>query len=374
MAQDLYKLLGVSRDASAAEIKKAFRKLARKYHPDVNPGDKKAEKRFKEISDAYQILSDKQKRAQYDQFGAGFFNSGRGANPGGGNPFQGFDFESFGAGGGAGHGSFKDFFRDIFHQRGNQEQVTPRKGSDLTTSLKIPFLDAYKGVTTTVRLQTGSTCNSCHGKGVKPGSAPQTCPSCYGSGQSQAMSGPFRVSQPCATCQGTGQVPGQSCSSCGGSGVVPGNQKITVKIPPGVDTGSRVRVAGKGNPGTRGGPPGDLFISIQVMDHPLFIRNGKNIELEIPISVSEALLGARIQVPTPENSIKMTIPPACNVDKVYRIPNKGFPDLRGGKRGDMMVRVKIVAPDRIPEDAKDLIREFERVVPHNPREGLFDLD
>lgn len=376
MKKDLYKILGVEKNATEAEIKKAYRKLARKFHPDVNPGSKSAEERFKEISDAYSVLSDAKKRTQYDEMGDSFFRQtgSNGPDPRG-NPFEGIDFDFSGGFGQTrqGPGSFRDFFRDVFGQR-EAVREGPESGDDLHYSLEIDFMDAFRGVTTEIQLTTGSICDRCGGTGDEPGSNPAICQVCHGSGQIQSSTGPFRMSQVCPKCRGTGKLSSARCSRCRGTGTLPGSQNLKVKIPAGVETGSRVRVAGKGQPGKRSGSPGDLIITVNVKDHPYFKRNGKNISLEIPISISEALLGARIQVPTPGGPVKMTIPPACNVDQVFRLSGKGFQDIRGGKPGDLMVKVRIVAPPHVRDGAKDLIREFDRINPYSPRKGMFDLD
>ncbi|MBN1880353.1 molecular chaperone DnaJ [bacterium] len=375
MKKDLYKILGVPKTADEAEIKKAYRKLARKHHPDVNPGDKSSEDRFKEISEAYAVLSDKQRRAQYDEMGENYFRqTNTGNNSARGNPFEGIDFDFMGGFGRKQQdpGSFRDFFRDIFGQR-EAAQQGPDPGQDVHYNLEIDFLDAYRGVTTELQLQTGMPCPKCGGSGDEPGSRRTTCPACNGSGQILTANGPFRMSQPCPKCGGTGIASTTKCAQCRGIGTVPSNQSIKVKIPVGVETGSKVRVAGKGSGGRRGGPPGDLIITVKVTEHHYFKRSGKNILLEIPISISEALLGARIQIPTPGGSVKMTIPPACNVDQVFRLAGKGFQDIRGGKPGDLMIKVRIVTPPQVRESAKDLIREFDRMNPYHPRKGMFDL-
>jgi molecular chaperone DnaJ len=377
MTEDLYKILGVDRKASTADIKKAYRKLARKYHPDVNPGNASAEERFKKISDAYAVLSDPKKRAQYDEYGAGYFRQSGGQNQArsSGNPFEGFDFDFSKTGSYQQQrpDSFRDFFRDIF---GRQEPVREGsvQGQDLHYNLEISFMDAYRGVTTEMQLQTPSVCDRCGGSGSEPGSPVQTCHVCHGTGQVQSSSGPFRVAHVCPNCKGSGKIHATKCRDCHGKGTVSKMQKIRVKIPPGVDTGSKVRVAGKGHPGQNGGSHGDIIITIKVKDHAYFKRNGKNILLEIPVSVPEALLGARIPIPTPGGTVKMTIPPACNVDQVFRISGKGFQDIKGGKTGDLMVKVRIVTPPHVREDAKNLVREFDRLNHYDPRKGMFDLD
>ncbi len=375
MKTDLYKVLGISKTATEAEIKKAYRKLARKYHPDVNPGDQSAEERFKTISEAYSVLSDPKKRIEYDEYGdSAFKHSSSNDAPRRGNPFEGFDFNFTGNPNqtGQGPGNFKDFFRDIF---GNREPIRegPIPGEDVHYNLDIGFLEAFRGITTEVQVQTGNICARCSGSGQEPGSQMVACPVCHGSGQLRNSSGPFQTSQICPKCQGSGAIPAAKCKVCAGQGITLGNQNIKVKIPAGVDTGSRIRVAGKGLPGRKGGEAGDVLITVKVADHPFFKRNGKNILLDIPISIVEALLGARIMVPTPGGQVKMTIPPACNVEQVFRLTGKGFQDIKGGKAGDLLIKVRIVAPPQVREGAKELIREFDRINPHNPRKGIFEL-
>jgi molecular chaperone DnaJ len=376
MAKDLYKILGVSKTATDPEIKKAYRKLARKFHPDVNPGNKTAEERFKEVSDAYAVLSDSKKRAEYDEFGDSFFRqSGSHQRTPQGNPFEGFDFDfaTAHAQQEQGPGSFRDFFRDVFTKKETFREET-YKGEDLHYSLEVSFLDAFRGVIKDLSIQSAVTCSLCNGQGYAKINSPDTCPVCRGTGQIQSNTGPFRISQPCNNCDGTGKMRGARCQDCKGTGIKPGVQNIKVKIPPGVDSGSRIRVAGKGLPGKMGNQPGDLILTVKVSEHPFFKRNGKDVLLDIPISISEAVIGARIQIPTPGGSVKMTIPPACNVDRVFRLPGKGFQDIRGGKIGDVLVKVRILAPPHVHESAKELLREFDRVNPHHPRKGMFDLD
>lgn len=374
--EDYYKILGVDKTASAADIKKAYRKLARKYHPDVNPGNTSAEERFKKISDAYSVLSDPKKRAEYDEFGSGYFKqAGQGQAYSTGNPFEGFDFNFSQAGthDRQGPGSFRDFFRDIF-SREEPVQRGPVQGQDIHYNLEISFMDAFRGITTELQLQIPTVCDRCNGDGNEPGTPVQTCPVCHGTGQVQSASGPFKVAHVCPNCKGSGKVHAVKCHKCQGKGFVSQMQKIRVKIPAGVDTGSKVRVAGKGQPGENGGPSGDIIITVNVKEHTYFKRSGKNIMLEIPITVSEALLGARISIPTPGGMVKMTVPPACNVDQTFRLPGKGFQDIKGGKTGDLMVKVRIVAPSQVREDAKNLIREFDRLNHYEPRKGMFGLE
>ncbi len=370
MAKDYYKILGLKRTASEDEIKKVYRKLARKYHPDVNPGDASSEEKFKSISEAYHVLGDPEKRKQYDQFGSDVFSG----NQQGGNPFAGFDFSQFERGGGSGGGSFRDFFSDIFSQSPQEESRVPRKGADTHHSIEISFLDASRGISTRLNLQGHENCQNCNGTGQSWGGKNEVCPVCHGAGEVTMTKGPLRFQQPCDRCRGSGNVNATPCQFCHGRGMVPKSSNITVKIPPGVDTGSRIRVAGKGAPGRHGGPPGDLFITVRVAPHSYFKRSGKNLLLDIPISISEALLGARILIPTLESKVKMTIPPGTSGNRVFRLTGKGFPDLKKGKPGDLMVTVHIESPGNIPEKAKDLIREFERINPHNPRERMFTFE
>jgi molecular chaperone DnaJ len=376
MAENLYKILGVDKNASSSDIKKAYRKLARKYHPDVNPGNQSAEEKFKKISDAYAVLSDPEKRSRYDEYGSAVLgqNSQTGSRTRT-NPFEGIDFDFFSNASTEkqGHETFRDFFRDMFGRQQAPHQ-TPKKGDDIHYNQEVTFLDAYRGVTTELQLQSPVSCDACDGQGYDSRKPPKTCPTCNGSGQIQSAPGPLNVSRVCHTCNGTGKTTGSKCSKCGGRGYFLSRQKVRVKIPAGVDTGSKVRVSGKGYPGEFGGQNGDVIITIRVKEHPYFKRNGKNISLDIPISISEALLGARIQIPTPLSSVKMTVPPACNVDQVFRITGKGFQDIRGGKTGDLLVKVRIVTPPKVCDESKSLIREFERLNPYNPRKGMFEFD
>jgi molecular chaperone DnaJ len=376
MADDFYDILGIKKTASAAEIRKAYRRLARKLHPDVNPGDKAAEEKFKKISEAYHVLSDPEKRAKYDQFGSGFFNGMHGRNAGAGNPFAGGNFGGFAedmfSRSGGQTGSFKDFFQDIFGGSSTRQQPSaPERGADIHHSIELTFEDAARGINANLTIQGYQACDVCGGSGQVWKSAPQACPDCKGTGERTSRKGPLRFNQPCARCGGTGQLPASQCSHCNGRGAVPKNRKISVKIPPGVDTGSKVRLAGQGAPGRNGGTSGDLLITVKVRPHKIFQRSGKNLLLDIPISVSELILGARIQIPTLDGHVKMTIPPSPAVDKPFRLRGKGFPDLKGGSQGDLMVSVRVVPPKFVDEKGKTIIREFERAVPYNPREGMF---
>lgn len=376
--KDYYEILGVKKNASDAEIKKAYRRLARKFHPDVNPNSKKSESQFKEISEAYTVLGDKGKRKKYDQFGhAAFGNEGfdprnyRGAE-GFGFDFSNFDFSSFGQDKQRGFG---DIFSDIFGRFRQKDTSTARKhttqkGQDIQYYMDISFRDAVQGVSTIVQIQRQVSCKKCNGSGNATGSKPVQCPDCEGSGKINAMGGILQIPQTCPRCQGRGTVVLDPCQTCRGSGLTTELQKIQVKIPPGVDNGSKIRVSGKGQAGMNGGPPGDLFIITRVKSHPFFERKGHNIYCEIPVTATEAALGTKIEIPTLDGVSSLRIPPATNSGTVLRLKNKGIPRLKGGERGDMFVKVKIVFQKVIDEDSKKLLRELEKRLQFKPREEL----
>jgi molecular chaperone DnaJ len=365
--RDYYEVLGLRRGASEQEIKRAYRKLARKHHPDVNPGDKAAETKFKEISEAYEVLSDPEKRRRYDQFGHETFAPGAGARGPAEPGFGGFDFGGveFGAGG---FGDLGDILSDIFGQRGRPGPSQPAQGGDLHYSLDIDFEDAIRGRTTEITVQKHSRCGTCQGSGARPGSAMETCPDCGGSGR-RASRGVLRTTQVCPRCQGHGKISRESCTACGGRGMTFGTERIAVKIPAGVDTGSRIRLQGKGEPGPNGGPPGDLYIITRVRPHPVLERKGDNLYVEIPITIAEAALGARIEVPTIDGTTTMRIPPETSSGQVFRLRSKGVPHLKGGGQGDQLVTVKIVAPKNLDTRSQELLREFARLNPGDPRRG-----
>jgi len=375
MAKDYYKILGVKADSSIEEIRKAYRRLARKYHPDVNQGDKSAEEKFKTISEAYQVLSNPDKKAKYDQFGSAFFDGLHNrSGTGRGSPFSNINFGGFSEDvfGGGRSGSFKDFFRDIFNQTATKtEQAKPRKGVDLHHFMEISFLDAARGISANLTIQGFDSCSHCNGTGQTLNQVPEKCPECNGTGERASFKGPLQFRQPCNLCGGTGKIDTRPCATCHGRGVLPKTKKISVKIPAGVDTGSKIRLAGQGEPGTKGGLAGDLLITVKVRLHQYFERSGKNILLKVPITASELILGTRIVVPTPDGKVKMTVPPCAVIDKPFRLQGKGLPDLKGGQKGDLLVTVVVVAPDKVTEKAKGLIREFDHLNPYNPREGLF---
>jgi molecular chaperone DnaJ len=374
--EDLYQLLGVGKKATADEIKKAYKKLARKYHPDVNPGDKKAEDQFKKISQAYAILSDPQKRAQYDQYGT-IFGEGQ-APPGAGQnvnfDFQGFDFSDLGG------SSFGDIFSELFGsfrggagaKRGRTrtaEQRMAERGQDILHPINISFLDAIRGISTEIHIDRQVACTTCHGSGNAPNSTPSECKECHGTGQVSRSRGYMKFSSLCPLCGGKGVIQ-TPCPTCKGRGTIRKSENIRVNIPPGVDSGSKVRVAGKGHGGIAGGPDGDLYLMVNVAPHPIFKREGDNVHLIVPVTVTEAALGSKIEVPTVDGSATMKIPPGTQSGQVFRLREKGAPSLRGGARGDQLVEVRLVLPPVRDERSKEILRELERLNPTNPREDL----
>lgn len=364
-----YETLGIKRNATENEIKKAYRKLARKYHPDLNPGDKTAEEKFKQIQEAYDVLSDKEKRRQYDTFGHAAFGTGHGSGyshaggrGAGGFDFSQFDLENFGKGG------FGDIFGDLFGRKGRPKQDAPQKAKDLQYSMEIDFQDAIKGLTTEISLQRESNCPSCHGSGMRAGSRKEACPECRGSGEKGF--GILGYSAPCTRCGGTGQVNLNPCFSCGGKGRSLRAERVAVKIPPGVDTGSKVRLTGKGEEGKNGSENGDLYILIKVRNHSFFERKGDDIYCELPITISEAALGAKIEVPTVDGITVMTIPPGTQSGQVFRLKEKGAARLKSPGRGDQYVKVKIVYNKNLNAKLKELLKEFEELNQCKPREQL----
>ncbi len=374
--QDYYELLGVPRRAALKEIRQAYRKLARKYHPDLNPGDKTAEEKFKQIQEAYEVLSDTKKRQMYDQFGF----AGPGGYPGGGRPgagaeqgaedihfgFDGFDF------GGAGGTSFRDLFSQFF-RGANAAQATPQAepGSDLEYQIDISFAEAMKGMVKRLSITRLDVCPDCRGTGSAGGAGQQVCPVCGGSGRVTEVSGKMRFQITCSRCGGSGHLR-TICRTCGGEGRVRRVEVLEVRIPPGAQTGSRVRVAGRGNAGMLGGPPGDLYIIINVQPHPFFERRGDDLYCVVPISVSEATLGAKIEVPTIDGRALVRIPPGTNSSKKFRLREKGAPSTRHpGRRGDLYVEVQVVVPRPEDERVRNLVRELAKAAPEDPRQDIF---
>ncbi|MEK6680278.1 MAG: molecular chaperone DnaJ [Nitrospirota bacterium] len=366
MTKDYYNTLGVKRGANADEIKKSFRKLARKYHPDVNPNDKTAEQKFKELNEAYEVLGDPKKKEQYDQFGSTAFEQQYAGGPSpeefarsfrgtGADYFETFDFGSI--------------FGDIFGRRTAAERG-PVRGNDITYAVDINLEDAIYGTTTNISLSHEAPCSTCKGSGNQPGTSPQTCPSCKGSGMVIAMKTNIRFSQTCPQCGGRGKININPCRTCSGKGNLLKDETIAVKIPKGVDTGSKIRVAGKGEAGTGGGPPGDLYIITRVRPHHFFERRGDNLYSEIPITFAEATLGAKIEVPTVDGIVALTIPSGTQNGQQFRLKDKGVPHLTGGGSGDHYVTVKIAVPKHIDDKARQLIKDLDKISKENPRADI----
>jgi molecular chaperone DnaJ len=376
--QDYYELLGVPRKSSAKEIRAAYRKLARKYHPDLNPGDKSAEEKFKQIQEAYDVLSDTKKRQMYDQFG---FNA---PGPGGPPPGAGygesprdihFDFGGFDFGGGSGAGaaggtSFRDLFSQFFRGANAAQRAPEREaGEDLEFQIDISFAEAMRGTVKKLSITRLDVCNVCHGKGFA--GEEKVCPTCGGSGQVTEVSGKMRFQITCSRCGGSGKLQSM-CHNCGGEGRVARVDTLEVRIPPGARTGSRVRVPGRGNAGIHGGPPGDLYIVTNVQPHPFFERRGDDLYTVVPVSVTEASLGAKVEVPTIDGRAQVRIPPGTNSGKRLRLREKGAPSAgHAGKRGDQIVEVQVVVPKPEDERVRELLRELGKVDHEDPRREIF---
>ncbi len=346
--RDLYEVLDVSKNASAADIKKAYRRLAMKHHPDRNTGDDaaKAEKQFKEVKSAYEILSDEQKRAAYDQFGhAGVEgNAGMGGGPGG---FGGAGFSDI----------FGDAFGDIFGGgRGGGQRVN--RGSDLRYNLELSLEDAVKGTEVKIRIPTLVNCKTCGGSGAKKGSKPKTCGTCHGAGQVRMQQGFFSVQQTCPTCHGKGNVIDDPCTACKGQGRVQEHKTLSVKVPAGVDTGDRIRLAGEGEAGDHGGPAGDLYVQMHVKKHPIFERDDADLYCEVPIPFTTAALGGELEVPTLSGKLKLKIPAGTQTHKIFRMRGKGIKPVRGGGVGDLMCRVVVETPVNLHDDQKELLNKL----------------
>ena len=372
MAEDYYKVLGVKRSASDAEIKKAYRRCARKYHPDFNPGDQQAEVKFKKISEAYDVLGDSKKKDMYDTYGT--TQMPRGGSGGfdmgfdfGNVDFQGFDFSSQGRGG----GNFSDMFSDLFNRnRSAQNRKSTRRGQDIQHAISLTFFEAVQGLTMHLKVDRSQACNTCKGNGkVKTGSQ-TTCNRCEGKGKVKMRQGNMLFETACQSCKGRGLFDTSPCKKCQGAGRLPFAEKIKVNIPAGVDNGTRVRLAGKGEAGIGGAPDGDLYIITKVESHPFFTREAENLYCTVPITFAEAALGAKIKVPTIEDSATIKIPPGTQTGQKFRIRDKGVPALRGNQRGDQFVEVSIHVPRLRDEESKEILRKFETLNSENPRENL----
>lgn len=358
--RDYYEVLGVDRNASQDEIKKAYRKLARQYHPDVNKSSD-AEQKFKEVKEAYDVLGDEQKKANYDRFGHA-------------DPTQGF-----GGAGDADFGGFGDIFDMFFGGGGRRNPNAPRQGADLQYTMTINFEEAIFGKSTEIRIPKEEECDTCFGTGAKPGTKPETCPVCHGTGQQeQVQNTPFgRVvnRRVCMHCSGKGKIVREKCPSCRGNGKIKKQKTIPIRIPAGVDHGTQVRVAGQGEPGVNGGPPGDLYIVLRVKSHPFFEREGQDIYCEMPITFVQAALGDEIEVPTLSGRVKLKIPAGTDTGTLFRIKGKGVPANRGQAQGDQHVQVKIRTPKKLTERQKELLREFAEIsgdqLPDEQSESFF---
>ncbi len=358
MARDYYEILGVSKDASQDEIKKAFRKKARQYHPDVNKDNPEAADKFKECNEAYEVLSDDTKKAQYDQFGHDAFAQGGGASAGG---FQGGFGQGFGGFGGQA-GGFGDIF-DMFFGGGGQQQRGPEKGADLRQDVDISFEDAAFGKEMAIEVNRHEECDHCHGTGGEPGTKVTTCSRCHGTGQETVIKntpfGQMRTARTCSACHGSGKNIEKRCSKCHGSGEVVAKRKITIKIPAGVDSGSRLRVANEGEPGILGGPKGDLYVYIYVRPHKEFERNGNDVISHADITFAQAALGATIQVNTLDGKVELKIPEGTQTGTAFRIKNKGIPYLRNmNRRGDQHIIVNVKTPKKLTDKQRELLLQF----------------
>lgn len=351
--RDYYEILGISKSADEKEIKQAFRKLAKQYHPDLNPDNKEAEAKFKEINEAYEVLSDADKKAKYDQFGHAAFDQN-----------QGF-------GGGASYGDFNDIFGDIFGDffgggagfGGARAQRTgPKAGSDLKIKLDITFEEAAFGTKKEIKINRIEKCTTCDGSGAKKGTKKKTCPTCNGAGSIKTVQrtpfGQFASTKTCTTCNGTGEVVEEPCTACNGTGKEKRSRKLSINIPAGVDSGSVIPLRGEGNHGERGGPAGDLYVYLNVKEHELFERDGNDVWCEIPITYAKAVMGGNIEVPTIEGKVKYDVPEGTQTGTVFRLKNKGIKNLRGSGKGDQYVRVKVTVPRKLTDKQKHLLEQF----------------
>ncbi|MCZ2075601.1 MAG: molecular chaperone DnaJ [Bryobacteraceae bacterium] len=382
--QDYYKVLGIARGASEDEIRKAYRRLARKHHPDLNPGDKAAEDRFKKVQEAYDILSDPKKKQMYDQYG--FYSDAGFAGTGGGTPhtgqggfgFGGFDFSDFAGAGGAstgrgegGFGNFRDLFGQFFRggAGGPERSAAPERGADLEYALSIGFWESVRGTQVKLSISRQDVCATCNGSG-SVGGRTMVCPQCNGTGNVTQMAGSMRFNLTCPRCGGSGKLQ-DACPTCHGDGRVAHTETVDVRIPPGAQTGSRLRVAGKGNAGTLGAPGGDLYITIRVEPHPFFERVGDDIQIRVPVSISEAGLGAKIEVPTIDGRALLKIPQGTQNGQKFRLREKGVLNARKNKRGDQIVEVVLKAPEVRDERTREILRELAEIHPGDPREEIW---
>jgi len=356
--KDYYKILGVGKNAVQKDIKNAYRKLARQYHPDAKPGDKAAEDRFKEASEAYEVLGDKAKRAEYDRQ-AEYLAAGGPRMAGGPQGFYG--------GGTSGFGSL---FEDLFQTQ--PRTGAPARGDDLYYTLTLGFKEALLGAVKRIKIDRRKSCLTCGGTGAKPGSSPTTCPTCGGRGVIAQNQGPFSINRTCPTCAGEGLIVKDRCAQCGGSGTLPEEKQITVNIPVGTDDGAKLKYRGFGQPGQRGAPAGDLYMIVKVLGHPLFKRQGSNIHMDLPLKFTEAALGATVKAPTITGSVSLKIPPGTQTGQVFRIKAQGVPKAKGGA-GDMLVKVRVEVPKTLSPAQRELIVRLAGETKDDPRAGLEEM-
>lgn len=353
-----YEVLGVPKTASDEEIKKTYRKLAREYHPDRNPGDGAAEERFKEVQSAYDVLSDPEKRRAYDAFGA----TGARGGPAGNVRFEEFSF-----------GDLGDLFGGMFGGGGRQRPRRAVRGDDLEAHVQISFEDSLQGAGVRVPVETDAVCSVCHGTGAEPGTSPIVCPDCGGRGVVSEAQGLFAFSQPCPRCQGNGTIVEKPCRQCRGSGRERVTRRYNVKIPAGARSGTRVRLKGKGEAGRNGGPAGDLFVVVEVEPSPLFERRGSDLLLEVPVTYAEAALGAQVQIPTPDGPVALKIPAGTEGGKLLRVKGRGAPLLKGSGRGDLLARVRVTVPKKLTKAEKEALEGYSNVSRENPRERFAEV-
>src|SRR5437773_5192067 len=357
MAISLYEALGVPKNASAADLKKAYRRLVQQYHPDKNPGDAEAEKRFKEIQHAYDVLSDPEKRKQYDTFGS---RNGRGG-PG---PTT-FDFGDFDLG---------DIFRGLFgggRGRAGQQQQRGQRGADVEVEVRVSFEDSLKGVQTTVPVTLELACHTCHGTGAAPGTAPKRCPQCEGTGVVASSQGLFALQQPCPNCRGSGSVVETPCPTCHGTGRERRTKRYTVRIPAGVKDGTKIKLKGKGEAGFGGAPAGDLYVVTRVEPSKLYERRGDDLVLDVPVTFDEAALGAEVEIPTPDGRVSLKVPAGSNDGKLLRVKGRGAPKLKGEGRGDLLARLRVQVPAKLTKAEREALEDLRKAHKGNPRDRLF---
>ncbi|HEU4450089.1 MAG TPA: molecular chaperone DnaJ [Gaiellaceae bacterium] len=361
--RDLYEILGVPKTASAEEIKKAYRKLARRYHPDRNPGDTAAEERFKEVQGAYDVLSDPEKRKQYDELGARMFQRG------GGDGAGGFTW----SGDAADLGDLGDLLGGIFGRMGGgaaRSRSRAQRGADVGVSVNLSFEDSLEGLTTKIPVELEAPCPTCGGTGAEPGTTPVICPECRGRGVTSEDEGFFAFSRPCPRCGGNGTVIEKPCRTCTGTGRTRRTKRYTVKIPPGVKDGTQIRLKGKGEAGLGGGPAGDLIVTTRVASSPLFRRRGADLVIDVPVTYAEAALGAEVEVPTPDGRISLKVPPGSQDGKLLRVRGKGAPKLNGGGRGDLIARVHVDVPTKLTKAEREAIEALQKASTRDVREKL----